>query len=313
MIQYLRHDEIDKVLWDECIANSLNGNVYAWSWYLDKVHPDWDALVETSNNPCSVSNKYEYHTVMPLTRKVKYGIQYLCQPFFAQQLGVFSVETLDKETVKRFLDAIPKRYRLVEIRLNEKNYLPSDFARIQFHRNHLLDLNRTYSEICENYHTNTKRNLSKASHFSLRLVPDTPIDTVIRLFRDNRGASVQHWGDAEYRRLAELTTLALEKDIAFVCGVGDDESSEIVAGALFMYSHHRMTFLFSGCGPKGKQKQAMTFLIDQVIRQYADKPLVFDFEGSDDDNLARFYQGFGSRQIFYPELTYRLWPLNLIK
>ena len=42
MITYLTHDQIDKTLWDHCIAQAPNGLVYAWSWYLDIVHPGWD-------------------------------------------------------------------------------------------------------------------------------------------------------------------------------------------------------------------------------------------------------------------------------
>ena len=72
-----------------------------------------------------------------------------------------------------------------------------------------------------------------------------------------------------------------------------------------MVSHHRITFLFSGNNAKGKELQAMTFLIDQVIREFAAQPLVLDFEGSDDENLARFYLGFGSRPVLYPGYTFR--------
>jgi hypothetical protein len=61
------------------IARSFNGIVYAYSWYLDIVSPGWDALV-----------KDDYKSVMPLTWRKKYGIKYLYQPFFTQQLGVFS-------------------------------------------------------------------------------------------------------------------------------------------------------------------------------------------------------------------------------
>ena len=46
MIAYLTHDQIDKSRWDDCIAHAVNGMAYAWSWYLDVVHPGWEALVE---------------------------------------------------------------------------------------------------------------------------------------------------------------------------------------------------------------------------------------------------------------------------
>ena len=72
-----------------------------------------------------------------------------------------------------------------------------------------------------------------------------------------------------------------------------------------MVSHGRITFLFSGNNALGKELQAMTFLIDQVIREFAGQPLVLDFEGSDDENLARFYLGFCSKQVLYPSYTFR--------
>ena len=37
MIRFLDHDEIDKVLWDNGISRACNGNLYGFSWYLDKI------------------------------------------------------------------------------------------------------------------------------------------------------------------------------------------------------------------------------------------------------------------------------------
>ena len=107
MIKLLRHNEINKVRWDECVKKSFNGNVYALSWYLDIVHRNWDALVEN-----------DYERVMPLTSSKKFGLSYMFQPFFVQQLGVFSSTQLSQETVDNFIKAIPEEYRLIQYRLN---------------------------------------------------------------------------------------------------------------------------------------------------------------------------------------------------
>ena len=297
MIQYLTNDCIDKTLWDDCVAHALNGNVYAWSWYLDVVHPKWEALVEVKDG--------NYLTIMPITKKRKCFIHYLCQPFFVQQLGVFSRDAIRQENTENFLKAIPKKYRLVEIRLNEKNPLQKDAKGVEWHRNHLLSLNRNYSELSFDYHENTKRNLKKSLNYGLTLERDASIHDVIGLFRENRGASIKHWGDAEYARLERLTSVAIASGNAFVYAVKSLNVNEIICGSLFMRSHNRITFLFSGNNSEGKESQAMTFLIDQVIREYAGQPLVLDFEGSDDENLARFYRGFGAEPILYPGFTYR--------
>ena len=298
MISYLKHNQIDKVRWDECIAQAPNGNVYAGSWYLDVVHPEWEALVEIDNG--------KYLKVMPLTRKSKYGINYLCQPFFAQQLGVFSITPLTEDVVTAFLKAIPSKYRLVEIRLNEGNPVDDRKKGITMHKNHLLDLHDTYEILVSHYHDNTLRNLKKSFKYNLQLLDDGSIRQVIGFFRADRGATVKHWGDAEYARLERLTEAAITSSNAFIKCVKDVDNNNIICGALFVKSHGRITFLFSGNSEAGKHCQTMTFLLDRVINEYAGQPLVLDFEGSDDPNLARFYKGFGGVPVNYPGFDYRM-------
>ena len=297
MIYYLTHKQIDKALWDWCIALAPNGNVYSWSWYLDRVHPGWEALVEIEQG--------KYLAVMPLTNKKKYGVNYLCQPFFTQQLGVFSVRPITREQTVSFLRAIPPKFRLVEIRLNEENPIDSSVKGVEMHRNHLLDLKNDYNCLYSQYHENTKRNLKKSLKCGLQLVKGVPMPKVIELFRANRGTQVAHWGNEEYARLNLLADTAIASSDAFIYGVKTSNKEEVICAALFFISHQRFTFLFSGNGSEGKETQAMTFLIDQVIREYSNRPLQLDFEGSDDDNLARFYQGFGSTEVYYPGFSYR--------
>lgn len=297
MITYLTHENVDKKHWDECVAHALNGNVYAWSWYLDVVHPGWEALVEIKDGI--------YQSIMPLTCKKKYCIPYLCQPFFAQQLGVFSILPISIETTMAFLKAIPRKYRLAEIRLNEKNPVDDTGLGLNFHRNHLLDLNKDYELLLSNYHENTKRNLKKSLKYDLQLIEEVPIQTVIHLFRSDRGTMVKHWGDVEYARLARLVESAITSSNAFVYGVKNPDNESIVCGAIFMFSHRRLTFLFSGNSQLGKDTQAMTFLIDQVIHKFSGQLVTFDFEGSDNDDLARFYHGFGAEEVSYPSFSFR--------
>ena len=57
-IHYLTNREIDKIKWDECIDKADNGLVYAYSFYLDHMAKQWDALVWN-----------DYEAVMPLTWK----------------------------------------------------------------------------------------------------------------------------------------------------------------------------------------------------------------------------------------------------
>ena len=291
MIRYLEHKAIDKTKWDALIAEC--GNIYAYSWYLDIAHPGWDALVDD-----------DYQAVMPLTGGIKFGVNYLFQPFFVQQLGVFSKTPMTEGRLKDFLDAIPDKYRFCELRLNESNTLDDNIEEIDYHRNILLNLNQDIQSLRTNYHQNTKRNLAKAETHNLHLLETVLPQQVVDLFRDNRGARLEKWGDAEYGVLLRLVEEAQKHDAAFVWGVTDKEGGEPLCAAIFMKTTDRITFLFSGLNEVGKQCQAMTYLIDQVIQRFADQPITFEFEGSDNDNLARFYLGFGGYEVRYPGYTF---------
>ncbi len=300
MIHYLEHNAIDKAKWDAIIAEC--GNIYAYSWYLDIVHPGWEALVED-----------DYQAVMPLTGGKKFGVNYLFQPYFVQQMGVFSKTPMTPEKTEAFLDAIPKKYRFAEIRLNENNALSEGYKGVDCHRNVLLDLNQNYEAIRDHYHQNTKRNLAKAEANNLQMVDTVIPYHVVALFRDNRGASLDKWGDAEYARLTKLAKTAVQRHAAFVLGVSEIGVGQLLCAAIFMKTDDRITFLFSGLTEEGKQRQAMTYLLDQVIKKHAKQSVTFDFEGSDDDNLARFYLGFGGTEVHYPSYSFnRLSPIGKV-
>ena len=248
---------------------------------------------------------------MPLTGGKKFGVNYLFQPYFVQQLGVFSKSPMTAEMTEAFLKAIPSKYRFAEIRLNEGNAFAEGAEGVEYHRNVLLDLNQEYNAIRANYHQNTKRNLVKAESNNLQLVETVIPYHVVALFRDNRGALLDKWGDAEYNVLTHLAKVAQKRNAAFMLGVSEKGVGQLICAAIFMKTKDRITFLFSGLTEEGKQRQAMTYLLDQVIQQHAHQPITFDFEGSDDDNLARFYLGFGGKETKYPSYCFnRLSPIG---
>ena len=290
MIKLLKHNKIDKQRWNECINKSFNGNVYALSWYLDIVHPQWDALIEN-----------DYERVMPLTISKKFGISYMFQPFFVQQLGVFSTSQLSQDKVENFINAIPKQYLLTQYRLNSYNKVNYESENIERHRNVELDLIYDYQYLYNNYSNNTKRNLAKAEAAGLSINHNINPQNIIDIFRNNKGKQIKHWGDKEYDRLLELIHTAISHDCCFTMGINNLDGS-MIAGAVFMFSHDRIIFLFSGNDEKHKDKHALTMIIDNVIRQFSETQFTLDFEGSDSEGLARFYKGFGGKEVFYPEI-----------
>ncbi len=70
----------------------------------------------------------------------------------------------------------------------------------------------------------------------------------------------------------------------------------------------------SGSNALAKENGAMFHLIDTVIRENSPSQLTLDFEGSNNENLARFYKGFGSKEVAYNGISSNrlIFPLNKI-
>ena len=297
MIRYLTHNQIDTQRWDECIEQSPDGLVYAWSWYLDVVHPGWEALVED-----------DYEAVMPLAAGKKFGVNYLFQPFFTQKFGVFGKKEVSEEKIEEFLEAIPEKFKFAEFRINKSYGTYNTHGtyttyKSENHRNIELSLTPDYSVIAANYNSNTKRNLTKAQKQGLTIVENAEPSVIIELFRKNRGKNIKKWGDMEYNRLLSLVEVAKNHNQCLVLGAQTSDN-HLVAGAFFMMSHNKIVFLFSGSDESNKENHGLTFLLDYVIEKYSGTPNILDFEGSDNDGLARFYKGFGGEEKNYQELKF---------
>lgn len=299
MIKYLQYEHINKEKWDACIRESFNGTLYAYTWFLDVVCEEWEALVEG-----------DYERVFPINFRHKAGINIIYQPFFTQQLGLFSRTELTPAVVNAFLKAIPAKYRVVDLNLNIHNKASCEGFDRQPQVNYELDLIGDYEEIRKNYSKNTRRNLVKAESAGLTIVKDIKPDGIIDLFRANRGKNIKVLKDANYQKLKRLMYTAIYKGMGKVYGVYDKQNS-LCAGAVFLQSNKKMIFLFSGLSAEGRDRRAMFFLIDNFIREHANKHLTLDFNGSNDEALARFYRGFGSNKIHYTRISRNTLPAIL--
>ncbi len=285
MIQFKKHSEIDKTAWDACIHRSDNANFCALSWFLDVVSPHWCALVQN-----------DYEAVFPLSYSKKVGITYSLQPLFAQQLGVFSQKRITPVWVDEFLEAIPHEFRYLDLNLNFA--CQPEKAAVLMQNNYVLRLGKPYKELQKGYSQNLKRNLKKAQNRSFELRNEVPLKDVISLFRENRGKTISNLSDEAYRLFYKVASKCRKQGICRTRGIFD-ENQKLLAAAVWIIYKNAATFWFSALSQAGKESAAMPFLIDRFIEENAEKLHVLDFEGSNNTNLARFYQSFGSELLPY--------------
>lgn len=302
MIRYLRHNEIDKTRWDLCLEQSPNALVYACSWYLDSVCPNWEALVLD-----------DYLAIMPLTGRKKFVFSYLFQPFFTQQLGVFSKLDITQELLEEFIQAIPTHFRYVEIQLNEHNQILNPVFKVKKSKNFLLNLNKPYPKLQKGFNEQAKRNLKKARKHELE-IKSISYQDVVSFYRQHKGRVTSGVGEQDYTRLLHLLTQAWEKKKLISKGVFNS-NGELVASGVFLVYRSRILFLLGTSSESGRESGAMHFLFDHLILQFAGHGMTFDFEGSENPGIARFYKSFGAEKVHYYRLKInRLpWIIRLLK
>lgn len=299
-IEHLTNDRIDIKRWNNCIENSFNKTVYALSWFLDIVSPDWEALVAD-----------DYQSVMPLPAGKKYGISYILQPLFTQQLGVFTQGKLSENLIQQFLENIPSKYRLVSINLNKYNKISPARFRVTKGINHELELISPYAKLHHQYSTNIKRNLKKAEQAALVLYTNIQPNLLIDLIRDNVGQKLGSIKNGDYNTMRQIIAYAIAKGMGSIYGTMTKENT-LCAAAFFLEYNRKAILLFNGSSDEGKKNNAMTLIIDHYIRSHSEKNLILDFEGSNIESLARFYKGFGANMSEYPKIHLNdlPWPLK---
>lgn len=276
-IQHLRNKAIDYLLWDEKIAVSRGALPYAQTWYLDIVSPDWEALV---------SDDYEF--IMPLPAKKKIGINYLVQPVFTQQLGIFSESVVTNDTIQEFVAAIP--YLSYELNLNEQNNSVHQHGLT----NYTLNLNTPFEDLNKHFSKNTQRNTTKALKAGLTVHYSFFNTEIADFMKKNANASYLPEMNTLFRIIEEASKRHLLELLTARNAEGD-----IVASVCFHKTQRRLVNFFPVTNSEGRESSAMFLLILSVIEKYSGKDILLDFEGSRIESIARFYKGFGAHNRPY--------------
>jgi len=281
-IRLVKNKDIDPQKWDECIRNSAFGIAYAYSWYLDRICPGWNALIWGN-----------YLYVMPLPHNKKYGLSYIYQPFFTQQLGVFSNFPPEPEIVNHFLHSIPEEFRLTDLKLNLGNNPTSDRFRIEKHITHHLDLSVEIDKIQAKYNTNTSRNIQKSIKHKISVLPIFDINQFLEFTQANLKEKSPEIKSKHYSGLKKVISFALYNHTGEIYGAFDS-SNTMVAAAFFVTSNQKSIYLAASSNDTGTERRVSTGISFSTHVLTSRKP------GSDIPGVARFYKGFGGvPQTYY--------------
>ena len=256
MIRYINNAGIDRNKYDACVLNSPDTRIYARSWYLDAVTDNWGVLVLN-----------DYEAVMPLPVRKKYGLNYVYQAPWIQQLGIFTDKCVEKSLVKAFLRKIPKRFVLVDYLFHSGTQSVAGFEpRV----NYILKLNRSFDEIVSGFNSNRKRVANKG-FTSVTFSESTAGDDFVDLYKQTHVYKGHSDGEIKLKQLIATGKVNIFKSY---------ENKKLIAGLLWVKDKKRVTYLLPVATEAAKRKNIPTLLVIKLIERFQNTGLILDFEGS---------------------------------
>jgi hypothetical protein len=284
-IKYLKHSEIDKQKWDDAITISENGLVYALSWYLDIVSPNWEALIVG-----------DYDIVMPLIVRKKFGFNYFYKPIFAQFLGIFSKTELSLKDTEEFIQQALKHVKYIDVWFNPENPFIAGNNYIK-KQTQILSLKPSYEEILSNYSRSSINNMKKIRKLELIVDKSENKDNLISLMKEMYGRkNVEGVREKDYVNLRKITSFADESELGEYYTIYSDG---IACASAFFIKWKNRIIIYHAANELGRKKRAMFLLVDEFIKDHAGKDCILDFAGSNISGVAKWNLGFGAKTQHY--------------
>src|SRR5574344_1358449 len=289
MIRYFKRSDIDVKKWNRCVEQSRQRSVLFKAEYLYLLDSNWGALIEN-----------DYESLMPLPQRRKYALTYIYPPPFAFPTPIISLKAQHDYT--RFLKVLPKYIILADLVLEEQAVYASEYGKRE-HQSFRLNLGLSYEQLQAQYAENTKRNLKKSKLQNVKIIQNSDLDSVIQLFKATRGGKKDvHYQEKDYQFLKKVGQKLIED------GFLESESlyfeGKLCGSVLWLKDGDCYYFLFSAAHVKYKAVFPLFRLIDHFIEQKAWQSIKIDFRGSNQANLARFYQSFGGVKYQYSQILF---------
>ena len=300
MITRVKRKKIDIEKYNSCIENSMQSNIYGFSWYLDIFCDHWDVLVLN-----------DYEAVMPIPWRRKFFIKYVYPPFWLIQLGIYSVEVEDEN---EFLIELFGSFKYVETRTNENNSFSMFHPYQKYKELQFLNLNIGSEAIQLKYKKDRKKDLQRAKKNDLTEKWNDEPEKLIELYKNNVGKRIRKIKDKDYEVLLKLIKVCIEKNKGEVLSIYDSKY-KLVASGFFLKHSNRVTILASSTDFKNRRNGANTFLINSAIYKYQNSVEIFDFGGSSMKKIAQYFLSFGAETENFFSLKYNVlpWVIRLFK
>lgn len=302
MLEVFSHTAISSEEWDHFISCSPQGGPFLLYHWMSCVEPAWEYL-QFSKNEKVVAR-------MPIGPKRKWFWSYALQPLFCQHWGMCFIGTIDIETADECFQSMAaycqKRFSIFNYYFSPYSpaiHLPNQKAwQIRKRITHTVEL---ANDPIENFSPAARRQVNKAIRGEYTLTNDFDLSAFENIVRENPGLM----NTTQIQLLKKLLVL-LQKDKRVLLLQAKTKSEIIVAGGIFIPYMERLYYLAGAVSPAHRNSGVMSALLLEAMRMgRREGKREFDFEGSMNPGIARFFKGLGGKELEYNSIGFNRLPL----
>ncbi len=297
-IHILHSSKIDQIKWDAKVDATPNGLIYSTTNYLNAICDSWYGLIV---------NDYEVIAALPYRRKG--FIAYWYTPPFIQQLGF--IGTINNELAVQIINALKSKFSYGTILLNFDNQLSATIIPTQQKINYILDLSPRFSVIKNNFRKDLQKNIEKAKLFQFEYTNSVSFNIAIGMYKRNHEKQLKNINKKDYNRFEYLCDQLNSTRLKCFTRAIIDNDKQVLAVVIILQDSKRLYNILNTSTKEGKSKQANHLLYNNLIKEFAEQNLVFDFEGSSRAGIGAFYAAFGGNEEKYFIHHYNLLPFPL--
>ena len=289
--------EINELEWDAFIKNSAQGGPFLLYSWINKVQPVWEYI--------EIRDQEKLIARMPIGPKRKIFWSYALQPLFCQHWGLcFIPESSQQQIEDSFALLLPylqKRFSILSYYFSP--HLP-EFSIVsptgwkQHQRiTHWVDLE---TDPYLQFSDAAKRQVKKSERAGYFFEEKQDFPAFEKLIKENptlmNSTQLQM-----FKRLIE----GQNQEGRVIQLMGQNQEGELVAGGIFIPYMERLYYLAGAVSPEHRNSGVMSALLLTAMRNGRNEGRkLFDFEGSMNPGIARFFKGLGGKEKEYKCFDY---------
>lgn len=258
-VEHLNRNDVDENLWDDCISHSPNGTVQCFTWFLDIVCEEWEALIVD-----------DYDTVLPLPMEYKSGIKVVITPYWIPHLGIITKKPITEKQTLSLLNHIP--YKNINLTLNAHNKLPGKaHKKSGFISYCALDLISNIDRIKKNFDPELKSVLEYYNNKKITVARSTNPNEYLNFSTSHSRTPVKH-----LKTLIKLISFSLRYKSAGLYAAYDKYNEEM-AQAFLIKSNNTLSLLHYTSHKEDKMHMGIKSIIFHILKNNAESNLTMEF------------------------------------